>query len=122
MVPLELKEKWSAKLGGKLTSPVIANSIVLVASVDTHTVYALKESTGTKLWSFTAGSRVDSTPTMTGGLVLFGSSDGWAYCLRATDGAVVWRFHAAPEDRSIMAFEQLESAWPIHGSVLVQMA
>jgi outer membrane protein assembly factor BamB len=52
--------------------------------------------------------------------VLFGSADGWVYCLRAADGALVWRFRAAPEDERIVASGQLESAWPVHGSVLVQ--
>jgi len=52
--------------------------------------------------------------------VIFGSADGWVYCLDASDGALVWRFAAAPRDRRIGAFGQLESAWPVHGSVLVQ--
>lgn len=52
--------------------------------------------------------------------VLFGSRDGWVYCLQASDGQLVWRFRAAPEERKMMAFEQLESTWPVHGSVLVQ--
>jgi outer membrane protein assembly factor BamB len=32
----------------------------------------------------------------------------------------VWRFRAAPEERRITAFGQIESAWPVSGSVLVQ--
>jgi outer membrane protein assembly factor BamB len=42
------------------------------------------------------------------------------YCLRADDGQIVWRFRAAPQARLIGAFGQLESAWPVSGSVLVQ--
>jgi len=42
------------------------------------------------------------------------------YCVRAADGQLVWRFHAAPATTLMGAFGQLESAWPVHGSVLVQ--
>ena len=52
--------------------------------------------------------------------MLFGSADGWVYCLRAADGALAWRFLAAPCERRIVCFDQLESAWPVHGSVLVR--
>ena len=52
--------------------------------------------------------------------MLFGSADGWIYCLAASDGALAWRFRAAPKDLRLTAFEQLESVWPVHGSVLVQ--
>jgi outer membrane protein assembly factor BamB len=53
-------------------------------------------------------------------MVVFGSADGWVYCVRAADGRLVWRFGAAPQERFIGAFGQLESAWPVHGSVLIQ--
>jgi outer membrane protein assembly factor BamB len=50
---------------------------------------------------------------------LFGSADGYVYCLRASDGALAWRFRAAPEDRRLVAYEQVESVWPVPGNVLV---
>jgi hypothetical protein len=46
--------------------------------------------------------------------------DGSVYALRASDGELCWRFRAAPTDLRHMAFEQLESVWPVHGSVLVE--
>ncbi len=119
-VPASLKKSWEADVGGKLTSVVVADDKVFVASVDTHTVYALSASSGKVLWSYTAGGRVDSPPTIYEGQVLFGSADGWVYCLDASDGELVWRFRAAPDDRRLMSYEQLESVWPVHGSVLVQ--
>ncbi|NOZ24407.1 MAG: PQQ-binding-like beta-propeller repeat protein [Planctomycetes bacterium] len=119
-VPAELKPSWQTKLGGRITPPVVADGRLFVASVDTHTVYALDAASGKKLWSFIAGGRVDSPPTLHKGRVLFGSADGWVYCLRASDGALAWRFRAAPADMRLMSYEQIESVWPVHGSVLVQ--
>ena len=75
--------------------------------------------TGETAWTFSADGRIDSPPTYYRGRLLFGSRDGWVYCLRAADGALIWRFRAAPVDRRLVAFEQVESAWPVHGSVLV---
>jgi hypothetical protein len=40
-------------------------------------------------------------------------------CLRASDGALTWRFHAAPRQRLVGISSQLESAWPVHGAVLI---
>ena len=118
-IPAELGSLWEADLGGRISSPVIANRMVFVATVDTHRVHALDVATGRPNWAFTAGGRIDSPPTVAGGRVIFGAADGYVYCLRAADGQLAWRFQAAPEERRIMAFGQLESAWPVHGSVLV---
>ncbi len=119
-IPSEIASTWTIELGGHLTSPVIAGGRVYVARIDEHTLYALDEQSGEKAWSFTAGARIDSPPTVQAGRVLFGATDGWVYALRATDGALIWRYRAAPIDRRTMAYEQLESLWPVHGSVLVQ--
>lgn len=118
-VPTKLRRSWQTELGGKLSSLVVAQGKLFVAQIDAHTVHALDATSGRRLWSHTVGGRVDSPPTVWRGRVLFGSADGWVYCLRASDGELVWRFRAAPQDRRIVAFGQLESVWPVHGSVLV---
>ncbi len=112
--------KWSLKLGGRLSSPVSSGGRVYVAQVDAHTLHAIDSSSGNILWSYTAGGRVDSPPTIYRGRVMFGSADGYVYSLNSADGAMIWRFRAAPKDRRMMAFNQVESVWPVHGSVLVQ--
>ena len=119
-VPDEPVQHWETAIGQRITPPVVANGRLLVADKDTHTVHALDVDTGRVLWKYTAGGRIDSPPSCFGGMVLFGSSDGCVYCLRAEDGEMVWRFTAAPHDRRIAAFGQVESAWPVHGSVVVQ--
>jgi len=119
-VPAQLGQVWQVKVGGRLTPPVVAEGLVVLASIDEARVLALDAADGKQRWAFTVGSRVDSPPTVWRGLVLFGSADGWVYCLRAADGALAWRFRAAPEDRHTVAFDQVESVWPVHGSVLVE--
>lgn len=119
-VPDGLKQLWDVALGKSITPPVVTHGRLLVAEKDAHTIHAMDVDTGQALWRYTAGGRVDSPPTCYQGLVLFGSADGCVYCLRAEDGAEVWRFQAAPYERRITAKGQVESAWPVHGSVVVQ--
>jgi len=115
----EVSVAWKTELKGTLTAPVAWYGKVFVAKSDAHTVYALDRESSKVLWHFTAGGRIDSPPTIYQGMVLVGSKDGYVYCLRASDGQLVWRFLAAPTDRRIASFDQVESTWPVHGSVLV---
>ncbi len=110
---------WQAELGGKLTPPVLTGGRLFVASIDAHRLWCVDARSGKRLWDFTADGRIDSPPTVYQGLVLFGSADGRVYCVRAADGKMVWRFRAAPVERRVVSFGRLESAWPVHGSVLV---
>jgi len=119
-VPTELTKQWDVALSGQATQPVIVGDRLWVAEKDAHTIRCLGARTGEALWRFVAGGRIDSAPTLHEGLVLFGCRDGYVYCLRASDGELLWRFRAAPEARRIVAFEQVESLWPVSGSVLVQ--
>jgi len=119
-VPTEVKQNWRSDVGGKLSAVTVAAGKCFVVAIDDHSVHALNADTGDCVWSFTAGGRVDSPPTISDGLAVFGCRDGYVYCLRASDGEVVWRFRASSSDRRIVAYGQLESLWPVRGSVLIE--
>ncbi len=117
--PRPLDVEWELKNGGRTTSPVIAEGLAFAAATDNHRLAAFDAKTGDRAWQFTAAGRIDCPPTIHDGRCLFGCRDGWAYCLRVDDGSLIWRFRAAPEERRIVAYGQLESPWPLVGGVLV---
>ena len=116
-----LGKEWraSSAAGQRMTGPVVAGSVAAVSCVQTHRVVAVESSTGKERWRFTTGARIDTPPTLHGGRCTFGSRDGWVYSLRASDGALAWKFRGAPADERILAFGQLESRWPVIGGVTV---
>ena len=118
-VPPAPKLLWHERIGKTLAAPIAVGERLFVPLVDEHRVVALNASDGARRWQYVADARIDSPPTYDRGALLFGSADGSVYCIRAADGQLLWRFRAAPEERLIAAFGQLESAWPVHGSVLV---
>jgi outer membrane protein assembly factor BamB len=118
-VATELHTAWQTELCGKITQPVTAGGKVYVAEVNAHRICCLDAESGQVEWRFTAGARVDSPPTIHRGLALFGCRDGWVYAVSAAAGRLCWRYRVAPEDRRIVAFDQVESPWPVPGSVLV---
>jgi len=119
-VPLAVKTLWRVDVGGELSQSVIADGRLFVASKEDHIVHALDATSGKKLWNYTAGGRVDSVPTLYRGTVIFGCRDGYVYCLTAANGELVWRFRAAKDDRRCVVYNQVESVWPVHGSVLIR--
>jgi outer membrane protein assembly factor BamB len=136
-VPANVQVRWTATLGdwpegafqadfkddlyvrGPITQPVVAGGTVLVAQPDRHRVVALDAGTGAVRWDFIANGRVDTPPSVWRGLCLFGTRSGWVYALRMADGRPAWRLRIAPNEDRIVSFGQLESPWPVPGSVLV---
>ena len=119
-IPSEAKQLWKVAVGRKLSQPIVSRGKLFVADKNAHAIHCLDAKTGKAIWAYTAGGRIDSAPTAYRGRLLFGCRDGWVYCLSVVDGKLAWKFRAAPVERQIVGFEQLESSWPVHGSVLVQ--
>lgn len=116
----ELVPLWRTPLNDRVSPPTVVQGKVYLAEIDSGRVVCLDADSGSERWSFTAGSRVDSPPTYYRGTVIFGGNDGQVYCLDAVEGQPVWTFQAAPAQRLIAVEGHLESAWPVHGSVLVK--
>lgn len=114
-----LSTEWAANT--LFTSPVGTSShaegAVIVPLPDQQAVVRLDPVTGKEVWRAQVDGRVDSAPTIYRGLVLFGTRLGWVYALNRDDGKLVWRFFAAPSPRNVVALGQIESAWPVFGSV-----
>ena len=114
-----ISPNWELKLSGRPSAPVIAAGTLFVAYIEAHQLHAYNAKSGKMKWKFCADARIDSPPAYADGFVYFGSRDGSVYSVRASDGELAWRFTAMPS-RVICAYEGLESAWPVNGTVLLK--
>ncbi len=119
-LPDTLKVKWHETIDTRPSSPVAACGKIFSSAIDQHQVYAHDLQSGKKIWTFTAHGRVDSPPTIYKGMALFGCRDGWVYCVSSATGALIWSLQAAPYKRWLVCREQVESSWPVHGSILIE--
>ena len=76
--------------------PAVMDGYLFVGSTaNNNGLYAVNANTGAKLWDFTSGDSVFSSPAIAGGIVYFGSSNNSkVYALDAKTGTPVWTFSA----------------------------
>lgn len=97
---------------------VAGQSLFFGSSAD-DTVRCLDTRTGRERWSFTTDGPVRIAPTAAGGRLYFGSDDGRAYSLDATDGRLLWSASPAPEHPQVLHDGHFISLWPCRTGVLV---
>jgi outer membrane protein assembly factor BamB len=87
-----LQLKWKHPTGyGVISSPAVVNGVVYFGATDMNgNLYALKASTGAKLWSAVTSKIVVSSPAVANGVVYVGSYDDNVYALNASTGAYLW--------------------------------
>ena len=70
--PTQLKGvKWTFKAGGAVvSSPVIADGVVYITSMDGH-LFAIDQETGKEKWNFKSRMPIASTPAIDGGNAVF---------------------------------------------------
>jgi len=82
-------------------------------------VYAIDVATGKERWSFFTEGPIRLAPTVADGKVFAGSDDGSLYCLKASDGELLWRFKSYDDDRRLPGNGRIISYWPIRCGIVV---
>ncbi len=72
------------------SSPAVNEKLVLIGSRDKH-LHAIDRQTGTAVWKFPTGGRVEGSPIVFTDGVVFGSSDGRLYAASLEAGTELWR-------------------------------
>lgn len=94
---------------------------VWYASSSDDSVTCLDATTGEERWRVFAEAPVRLAPTVAGDRVLFGSDDGYVYCVSAKDGTLLWkRLGATEAERRVPGNGRVIGAWPVRSSVLVE--
>ena len=104
-----------------------AEQMIFFGSSSEDKVYALDPRTGRTRWTFYTEGPVRFAPSVADGKVYVGSDDGWAYCLSARDGTLLWKYRAAEQprearlaaDRLIPGNQRMISLWPLRTGLLV---
>lgn len=97
---------------------VIGDLLYFGSSV-TDSVHCLDVNTGRQQWFFTTEGPVRYPPSYDGGKLYFGSDDGYAYCIDANDGSLVWKYSPSSDTRLIGNNGSLISMWPVRTGTAV---
>jgi glucose dehydrogenase len=73
------------------SSPAVVDGVVYFGALDDN-VYALKASTGEKIWNHTVRLGVTSAPAVSEGVVYISSDTYYLYALSAASGEEMWHF------------------------------
>ena len=85
--------KFEAAGGEYHSSPVVEGKTLYVGNDDGH-LYAVSVVSGELLWSAVLNSPCWPKPLMLPGRVVAATMDGNLFCVRRTDGAILWRARA----------------------------
>lgn len=89
------------------------------SSID-DAVHCLNAKTGEDKWEFHTEGPVRLPPSWYEDRVYFGSDDGHAYCVDASDGVLVWKLKPSSKETLLLNNGKLISHWPCRTGVLVQ--
>lgn len=98
----------------------IGAGMVYFGSSADHTVRALDLGGGEERWTFYTEGPVRFAPVLYKDRLFTVSDDGYLYCLKASDGSLMWKKRLAPAAERCIGNEQMVSKWPCRSGVLVE--
>jgi len=100
--------------------PIVVGNRVYVATSTEDTLYCIDAATGAVEWTFTTEGPLRLAPTCVDGRLYFTSDDGYAYCLAADDGKLLWKqVGARHPDRRMIANGRLVGYQPVRTNVAI---
>ncbi len=133
-LPAALSVRWSRRLAPPKScwpwtqyrlqfdasyEPIVADGLVLVASMVRDRVTAYDADTGEEKWRCYVDGPVRFPPTVWKGRAYFVCDDGYLYCVDLATGARRWRVRGGPSDRKLLGNERLICLWPARGAPVV---
>ena len=103
-----------------INTPVAAGDMIYFGSSADHKVYALDGMNGRERWSFFTEGPVRLAPAVWKNRIVFGSDDGFFYCLDRQTGKQVWKLRVGPRDEWLIGNSRMISRWAIRGGVAVR--
>lgn len=100
--------------------PIVLGKRLFLGSSHDDSVTAFDTDSGEQIWKFETGGPVRFAPVGGQGRVIFGSDDGFVYCVRASSGELVWKFKAVPSNRRLIGNGRLISVWPVRGGPVLR--
>ncbi len=98
---------------------VVARNRLYFGSSTDDSVRAIDTASGKIIWTFTTDGPVRIAPTIAGEHVYFGSDDGCAYCVKAADGALVWKTDRVDDSQLILNNGRFVSLSPCRTGILI---
>ena len=88
----EVKAVWTYQSAANVIStPAVVNKELVIFGNQNGLVEALDLETGKKRWTFQTGGPIFSSPAVAGSNIVFGSADGYIYCLDKL-GKLRWKY------------------------------
>ncbi len=101
--------------------PIIAGTKLYYGSTSDNAIHCLDTKTGIEEWTYTTGGPIRVAPVFYEGRLYFGSDDGFAYCIKASNGKLVWKYSPVKKQpKKLMNNNALISFWPIRTGILIE--
>lgn len=98
---------------------VVAGRRLYYGSSSSDKVVCRSTIDGSLVWRFIAGGPVRFAPTVSSGRIYFGTDDGYAYCLDAGNGQLIWKHRPEFAAKTMMISSRLSSVCPVRTAILV---
>ncbi len=115
-----VEHQWTAEIcrDAMPTAPVTAGGMVFIA--DRSGAVRAFSNDGKSVWTVYTGGPICYPPAVAHDRVFVGSADGRVYAYAAHDGRFLWSYRVGPTDTWIPIYDQLMSAWPVAGGVVIE--